>query len=290
MESMTGYGKASDEAGGIRVSVDVRGVNYKGLDIHMRLPQALWNREAACREAVRHRAARGRVDVAVSLELLVEEAVEVRLSGGVLHSLGAITASLVAEKKLERGLTFSDVLAIPEALSVKLSSQRQPEAEACLDRALAAALEAFSTARRGEGARLKAQFEAGRASLETQLDRAEALEADQAGEIRRRLETQLAEMKGQLDPQRLEQEALLLAGKADVREEVVRLRAHASELEKILSKDSGGEGKRLDHLFQEMQREVSTLLAKSATLDLTRCGMEMRLLVEQLREQVQNVA
>lgn len=290
MESMTGYGKASEESAGIRVTVEIRGVNYKGLDIHMRLPQALWNREAACREAIRSRAARGRVDASVSLDLLAEEAVEIRLSEGVLRSLGALTAALVAEKKLERGLTFSDVLAIPEALSVKLSNQRQPEAEACLERAMAAALEAFSASRRGEGARLKVQFEQGGEALGRLLDSAEALEPMQGTEVRGRLEAQLSELKGQLDPQRLEQEALLLAGKADVREEVVRLRAHSRELEKILAKGGAGDGKRLDHLFQEMQREVSTLLAKSATLDLTRCGMEMRLLIEQLREQVQNVA
>jgi len=108
--------------------------------------------------------------VAVALELLAEEAVEIRLSEGVLRSLGAITATLVAEKKLERGLTFSDVLAIPEALSVKLSPQRQGEAEGCLDRALTTALEAFSTSRRGEGERLKTQFEEGRNTLERLLE------------------------------------------------------------------------------------------------------------------------
>lgn len=290
MESMTGYGKAADESGGIRVTAEVRGVNHKGLDIHLRLPQSLWNREPACREAVRSRAARGRVDVGIALELLAEEAVEVRLSEGVLRSLGSITATLVAEKKLERGLTFSDVLAVPEALSIRLSEARQAEAEGCLDRALASALDHFSASRKGEGARLEMQFQEGRAALEGLLSTAEGLEPVQGREVRARLESQLAELKGQLDPQRLEQEALLLAGKADVREEVVRLRAHSIELERILSKGAGGEGKRLDHLFQEMQREVSTLLAKSATLELTRCGMEMRLLVEQLREQVQNVA
>lgn len=290
MESMTGYGKASEEAGGLRVTAEVRGVNHKGLDIHMRMPQSLWNREPACREAVRTRASRGRVDVGVTLDLLSEEAVEVRLSEGVLRSLGTITASLVAEKKLERGLTFSDVLAVPEALSIRLSEARQAEAEGCLERALAAALDAFSASRRGEGQRLKAQFEEGRASLENLLESAEARESDQGAEVRKRLESQLAELRAQLDPQRLEQEVLLLVQKADVREEVVRLRAHAKELGDILAKSGGGEGKRLDHLFQEMQREVSTLLAKSATLGLTRAGMEMRLLVEQLREQVQNVA
>jgi uncharacterized protein (TIGR00255 family) len=290
MESMTGYGKAAQEAGGVRVTAEVRGVNHKGLDIHLRLPQSLWGREQACRDAVRARSARGRVDVGVTLELLTEEAVEVRLSEGVLRSLGGITATLVEEKKLERGLTFSDVLAIPEALSVRLSAARQAEAEGCLDRAVASALDLFSEARKGEGMRLRAQFEEGRASLERFLGVAESLEPAQVQEVRSRLESQLAALKGQIDPQRLEQEALLLAGKADVREEVVRLRAHTKELGATLAKNAGGEGKRLDHLFQEMQREVSTLLAKSATLDLTRCGMEMRLLVEQLREQVQNVA
>jgi uncharacterized protein (TIGR00255 family) len=290
MESMTGYGKAAQEAGGLRVTVEVRGVNHKGLDIHLRLPQALWSCEPASRESVRSRAARGRVDVGVSMELLAEEAVEVRLAEGVLRSLGAVTASLRAEGKLERGLTFSDILAVPEALSIRLSEARQAEADGCLGRALAGALEAFSDSRRREGERLKAQFQDGRVALGSLLDGAEALESAQGEEIRRRLEGQLAELKGQLDPQRLEQEVLLLAQKADVREEVVRLRAHARELERILEREAGGEGKRLDHLFQEMQREVSTLLAKSATLDLTRAGMEMRLLVEQLREQVQNVA
>ena len=290
MESMTGYGKSSKETGGLRVTVEMRGVNNKGLDLHPRMPATLWCYEPLCREAVRAAVKRGRVDMFVSLEMLEEESVQVRFSEGVIKALGAVANSMVESGGLARGLTFSDLLSVPEAVVVGLSQTRMDVARECLEGALAGALEKFLECRREEGMRLKGQFQSSAKSLGDLLARARELEGAQSSEIKGRLDRAVAGLDASIDQQRLEQEVALMATRADVREETVRLGAHLQALGGMLDGSKPCEGKRIDHLMQELQREVSTLLAKSCMVELTQVGMEMRLLVEQLREQVQNVA
>ncbi len=290
MESMTGFGKATKEGSGLRLNVTIRGVNNKGLDVRLSLPFSLWSREAACRDLARGSLKRGRVDISVQMELVGESAVEVRLSEAVAAGLGGAARSMVDGGVLTRGLTFTDLMAIPDAVSVGLAPGSEGIAVELLTGALEEALSAFVASRRDEGARLESQFRDGAAAVAGHLVEARKLIPQQEADLRQRMEDRLSEMGERLDVQRLEEEILILLEKADVEEELVRLESHVEALNKILPKDSGSQGRRLDHLFQELQREVSTLLAKSRLLELTRLGMEIRLVVEQMREQVQNVA
>jgi len=290
MESMTGFGKASGEAEGLRLTATVRGVNNKGLDIRISLPMPLWSREAACRDRIRALFKRGRVDVSVQLEFIGESALEVSLSKTVAAGLGSAARSMTEDGVLSRGLTFTDLMAVPDAVNVGLSPAFEEAAASLLAETLERALAAFLGSRREEGERLARQFQEGAEALATSVAASRELVPKQEAELRGRLDERLSGMGDRLDEQRFEEEVLILLEKADVEEEIVRLESHVEGLRRILPKDSGNQGRRLDHLFQEMQREVSTLLAKSRLLELTRQGMEIRLVVEQLREQVQNVA
>lgn len=287
---MTGYGRGAAEADGLRLQVEMRGLNAKGLDIPLYLPPALLRHDLACREAVRDKVARGRVEVRVTMEFLGEEAVEVRYSEGAATALGRLAESLAARGTLVRGMTLSDLLALPDAVKVDLAPGREEAAGRNLMGALAVALEAFSATRRTEGERLLAQFRQGADALRSLADRASTLAEGQPAAVRERLQQKVRLMGVDIDPGRLEQEAALAGERADVAEELVRLHTHLEAMGHLLEGTPKDQGKRLDHLLQEMQREVSTLLAKADLVELTQVGLEMRLVVEQLREQTQNVA
>jgi len=290
VESMTGFGRGTAERGTLRVGVEVRGVNQKGLDLHLRLPAPFLRHEMVCREQVRGRVARGRVDVTVALDLLGPSAVEFSVAQGVAAAAGRTAEQLRREGLLERGLTFSDLMALPDAVSVRLAPDAEEEAKVLLLEALSQALEGFCSTRRGEGSRLLLQFETVSATMREELGKVRSLQPTQLEGARERLCQRLAQLRVDAEPGRLEQEVAMAAQRCDVSEEVERLDAHLSALAKLLREEGGDQGRRMDHLLQEMQREISTLLAKSASLELTRSGMALRLAAEQLREQTQNVA
>ncbi len=290
MESMTGYGRATSERAGMRLQVEIRGVNNKGLDIRLFMPSSLLSHEQACRKAVTSVVSRGRVEVRVALATPGEEAVNVVVSEGVIRAVSGTTSALVDKGLLARSMTFSDLLAIPDAVRIELPERLNQDARELLLGVLGRALAAFGETRRKEGAILREQFKSSVEKLESFHREALVLAERQAPEARERLSRKIEAMGLTLDEKRLEQEVALLAERFDVTEELVRLEAHRKAIEGLLEGEREKLGKRLDHLFQEMQREVSTLLAKSGFFDLTAVGLEIRLVVEQMREQVLNVA
>jgi uncharacterized protein (TIGR00255 family) len=155
---------------------------------------------------------------------------------------------------------------------------------------LGAALDSLLQTRRVEGGRILGQFREAQSTLASQVGRLDDLRRLQIESSRENLMQRVRQLGVEVDAGRMEQEVALAAERSDVAEEVVRLQAHVAALAGMLDGTEGDLGKRLDHLLQEMQREISTLLAKSSLIELTRVGLESRLLVEQLREQVQNVA
>ena len=290
MESMTGYGRAAVENQGLRISCEVRGVNHKGLDLHLMLPPALLCHEMACRRVIRERIFRGHLDVRATLEFLGEEAVEVRYAEGVAHALGRLASKLTQEGSLARGMTLGDLLGLPGAVQVGLNPALEDGAGMLLLDALGRALEQFLKTRKEEGERILGQFERGSVALAAFLEGLSPLLPAQVDAARQKLALRVAQIAVSVDEARLEQEVALAAERADVAEEFERLRSHQRAFQGLLAGDVPDCGKRLDHLLQEMQREVSTLLAKAGLMEITQTGLEMRLLVEQLREQAQNVA
>lgn len=287
---MTGYGRASSEGSGLRIAVEIRGVNHKGLDVHLLLPASLMCHEMACRRAVRERISRGHLDVRVGLEFAGEEAVEVRYAEGVARALGHLSARLSEEGALAQGMTLGDLLTLPGAIQVGLNPAIEERAGALLIETMDRALASLLQSRQEEGIRIRDQFDRGAASMGGLLQRLGPLLPAQVEAARQRLAQRAAQIVAGVDPARLEQEVALAAERADISEEFVRLKSHQVALGGLLGGAVTDRGKRLDHLLQEMQREVSTLLAKAGLMEITQAGLEMRLLVEQLREQAQNVA
>jgi uncharacterized protein (TIGR00255 family) len=270
----------------------MRAVNGKGLDVRMRLPSGMDQLE----QQVRTHAARvlKRGNVQVSLQLACEEpSVELRINPNALFA--AVEAAQQVSDAMGEPVSADAVLAmrgVVEAVSV----EADPEAVAARDvellKAAEVALEALAANRREEGVRLSAV-------VSGQLDRIEALTAEAAANpsrtpeaIQARLAQQVERLTGAspaLDPDRLHQEAMLLAVKADIQEEIDRLRSHVEAARELLAAEGEPVGRKFDFLAQEFNREANTLCSKSSDTALTRIGLELKNTIDQLREQVQNI-
>ncbi|MBV9066547.1 MAG: YicC family protein, partial [Methylobacteriaceae bacterium] len=265
-------------------------VNAKGFDLRLRMPPGFDALEPAVRAVVPKRLARGTCFASLSAQRA--GAGDVRINRPALDALLAALADIPVTANLQPA-SLDGLLAVRGVVEVAEPSEDEPATQALhadLRRGLAAALDALIAARQQEGAALGAL-------LAERLDRMQALQqcADKApGRTReaigKRLADQVASLAGNpgLDPERLHQEAVLLAVKADIREELDRLATHIAACRELLAK-GGAVGRRLDFLAQELSRESNTLSAKSPDAELTAIGLELKVEVEQFREQVQNL-
>lgn len=291
ISGMTGFGRAEGAHAGLRWAWEARSVNSRGLDLRLRLPPGLEAIEPAARRAVQARFTRGSFNL--TLQTRPEEgAPEVRINHELLRAYLDALEPYGLDGVADRP-RLDALLALPGVLA---GAAREPDAEAraALEQALLAGLDAalreLAASRSDEGA-------ANAAALYDILDRIGALTGAagdiaslQPGQIRARLEETLRELLGdvRIDEARFAQEAALLAGKADVREELDRLAAHVDAARGLLAEGSPC-GRKLDFLAQEFNREANTLCSKSVDLELTRIGLDVKAAIEQLREQIQNV-
>jgi len=292
ISSMTGFGRAAGTAGVWTYLWEMRAVNGKGLDVRMRLPSGMDQLE----QQVRTHAARvlKRGNVQVSLQLACEEpSVELRINPNALFA--AVEAAQQVSDAMGEPVSADAVLAmrgVVEAVSVEADPEAVAARDAELLKAAEVALEALAANRREEGVRLSAV-------VSGQLDRIEALTAEAAANpsrtpeaIQARLAQQVERLTGAspaLDPDRLHQEAMLLAVKADIQEEIDRLRSHVEAARELLAAEGEPVGRKFDFLAQELNREANTLCSKSSDTALTRIGLELKNTIDQLREPVQNI-
>jgi uncharacterized protein (TIGR00255 family) len=283
--SMTAFARRGADFPAGALVWELRSVNHRYLDIGLRLPEELRAIEVGVRELIARRVERGKVDV--TLKFQVRESV----AGSTLDAMAArqLLSAGAEVRQLAPDLaamSVHDVLRWPGVL-------RSPafDAEALGNDALKlfeAALEELIATRAREGKRLRAALEERLRTIRESLERLATLLPEIARDYRARLEARLAEIRAQLDPTRLEQELVIFATRADVAEEVDRLRAHVVEVARVLA-SRGQVGRRLDFLMQELNREANTLASKSVDLRLTNIAVELKVLIEQMREQVQNI-
>lgn len=265
-------------------------MNQKTLDLQIKLPPVLFGAEHKLREMCRQRVSRGRVEVFVNYQILSPELVSVIFSEAVVKALHGALKPLAAEGVVTRELSPSDILSFSEIFSFSPTDGAKQLLESVMLRAAEEAFSNFLSRRKEEGGRLLPQFISGTGALLEMARAARDLEEVQRRTVTDNFRKKVSDLIQVADPARLEQEAVMAAEKVDVSEELTRLISHLEAFSGTLGEDGGPMGKKLDFLLQEMQREVSTLLAKSALMELTRAGLEMRGVVEQLREQVNNVA
>lgn len=282
---MTGFGRAEREADGVRVAWELRAVNGKGLDVRLRMPGSLDRMEAAVRGRAKARLARGNVQAGLQLETGETTGVTIK---------EAAAANLVAAARQlheAHGLTMPDAGQLLSMRGVLEASSSEPDegADAIVLATLDEALDALLTEREREGAQLAAVLGEQLDGIARLTGKAAADPSREPEAIRARLATQVARLgETELDPDRLHAEAVMLAVRADLTEELDRLRAHVASARALLS-EGGAIGRRLDFLAQELGREANTLCAKSNAAAVTAIGLELKLTIDRFREQVQNV-
>lgn len=290
--SMTGFARAQGALGPWSYAWELKSVNAKGLDLRLRTPPNFDAVEMKARAALSGRLARGSVFANLAARRAEEEGA-VRVNRAALDRLlaaleGVPLAANLAPPSLDGLLAVRGVVEVVEPEDDEAQrAALEKDVLACLEDAL----EALVASRRGEGAALVAVLTDRLTRIGGLAARADALPARQPEAVRERLAQQIArlmETADTLDPARLHQEAVLLAVKADIREELDRLKAHVASAQKLLA-EGGPIGRRLDFLSQELGRETNTLCAKSNDSSLTAIGLDMKIEVEQLREQVQNI-
>jgi uncharacterized protein (TIGR00255 family) len=291
MRSMTGYGEASGENARYGITVSLRAVNHRFLDVQLRIGDELRSSEAALRDLLGKEVTRGRVEARVEVRPLAERKAEVQVNMGVVRAAHAAVHQLVEAGLVERGLAAGDLLRLPEAFRVEVSSEAwDSEDHELLLRVTGDAVTQLVAGRELEGASLVAILDERLNGLDGVVARLDALRGNVREEIAAALRKRLAELlSGQpLDEARIAQEVAVLVDRSDVSEEIDRLRSHVEHFRSV-TREAGAAGKRLDFLTQEIFRELNTLGAKCRNAEMTRAVLDAKVLTEQMREQVQNV-
>ena len=288
IHSMTGYAAASATLGAVSLHLELRSVNSRFLDLNFRIGDELRHCEPQLRAAISARLQRGKVDCRLQMQAdaVAQEGAALRLNAALLERLAE------AQADVRRRLPDAAPLAVGEILRWPGVLEETPLDEAAIVAAVEAltrrALDDFIASRAREGEKLAAvmqdRVDAMRALLQQVAPRIPAAQAAYTERLRARIR----EMVETVEEDRILQEVAVFAARIDVAEELARLATHLDEVERIL-RQSGACGKRLDFLMQELNREANTLASKSAVTEVTQAAMELKLCIEQMREQVQNL-
>ena len=290
--SMTGFAESSGAHEGLRWRWEAKSVNGRGLDIRLRTPPGFESLEQPSRMLVTERFRRGSLQASLTVEQQ-DNVRGLRVDAAALASAVKIAREIAAETGLEParidGLLALKGVIVQEEQGLADPLQRA-DRDAAILKSLADALDALCKARANEGTKLQALLTAQINDVERFTNEAAGMAAAQPAALRKRLQDQISDMLagGSLPEERLAQEAALLASRADIREELDRLHAHVQDARALLA---GGEnvGRKLDFLAQEFNREANTLCSKSADIAITRTGLALKAVIDQFREQAQNV-
>jgi uncharacterized protein (TIGR00255 family) len=286
ISSMTGFAAASTESAQGSLGVELRTVNHRYLEFQTRIPDELRPLEPAMREAVAGRLTRGKVDCRVTYTPVSTAARSLVPDAQAMATLGAAAAEVARRFPDARALSVSEVLHWPGVLADEsLSPEKLKEPVLAL---LARAIGDLDQTRQREGAKLEAVLRDRLDGMSKLVTEAQPLLPGAVKAFQDKLAAKIAEAGASPSDERVHQEIVLYAARIDVDEELQRLATHVTEFRRVL--DRGGAcGKRLDFLCQELNREANTLGSKSVANDMTRISVELKVLIEQLREQVQNI-
>ncbi|NLA58265.1 MAG: YicC family protein [Firmicutes bacterium] len=288
--SMTGYGygQAGDQ---VVVTVEMRSVNQRYSDFSIRLPREYSFLEEPIRRIAASKVRRGRVEISVTIEDFREKARTVKIDWGLLQGFDRAVSEVAERLELEPTNRVDFLLSLPGVLEpVAVDEDDAGLLQSLVEAAAQEAADALVEMRKAEGARLAAALLEHLAFLERGLEEVKVLAESLPQEALARLQTRIAELVGDMsiDPNRLAAEAAIIADRANIDEEIVRLASHLAEFRSTLEGDEPM-GRKLDFLIQEMNREVNTIGSKSSNVAISRWVVEAKTVIEKLREQVQNV-
>lgn len=284
--SMTGFAASEREVADGVLIAELRSVNHRYLELQLKLDDNLRSFEPLVRELVMAKLGRGKVECRLSLMQRADRAMQAELDDGALQQLAKMTAKAQQHFPQSQSLSVADILRWPGVVVSNGVNNAMLADE--IRASLTQVLQELADSRSREGAKLKALILERLAAMEKLVEQVKPLLPLQIKAYQERLTAKLQEAMKSLDEERIRQELIMFAQRADVDEELTRLSAHIGEVKRILDADSAA-GKRLDFLMQELNREANTLGSKSVSTEVSQVSMALKVLIEQMREQIQNI-
>ena len=290
LRSMTGFGRGEDTIGGRHIVFEIKSVNHKYFEFNSRIPRGYLFLEDKLKAYIQGKISRGKVDVFLQIETLEETDVQVLVN----HSLASAYVTALQELKERYQLPDEPSLALLSKYSDIFSVHKAPEDEDAVWEAVRQvadqAIASFLKMREAEGARLKADILEKAGEIVALVDQVERHTPETVEHYRERLKAKIEELlqDNRFDEQRVLTEVAIFADKVAVDEETVRLRSHFQQLQKLVDSD-GPVGRKIDFLVQEMNREANTIGSKSVNSQIAYLVVDIKALIEKIREQVQNV-
>ena len=288
MLSMTGYGRAMRELDGRQLTIELKSVNHRFLDLSFRMPRNLMFLEDDARKLIGARLSRGHVDVFMTYRNARSDARKVQVDRALFDAYASALSSLT-DSGVEDDRSLMSIARLPDVLVVTEAEEDQDALRALLKETLDAALDQLVEMRRREGAEMKKDLAFRTDRIEEMTNAVEARYPATVEEYTCRLRASIEELIGRnVDETRLLTEVAVMADRSAIAEETVRLHAHIAQLRECLEK-AEPVGRRIDFLVQELNREVNTISSKSQDVPITQLVVSMKAEIEKLREQLQNI-
>lgn len=290
LKSMTGYGRADGATAAYLYTVEVQAFNHRFTDVRIRLPKTLASLEHGLQRAIREGVHRGRFDVQVTEKLSGETSRNLRIDRTAIQQYIGALRELQRDLDLGGEITIEALIGMRDLVTLEAAEVDMAEAGTVIAQLLQAALDDVDSMRRKEGENLARSLETGMSQIEANLATVETRAPELVEAHRTRVQERVSALLGGPlpDPDRLAQEAAILAERSDIAEECTRLKSHIQQFRAII-RGTGPHGRRLDFLLQEMHREVNTLGTKAADATLSPVVVAMKADLERVREQVQNI-
>lgn len=290
IKSMTGFGRCEICESDRKFTVEMKSVNHRYLDVNLKMPKKLNFFESAIRGLLKEYAQRGKVDIFVTYEDMTEENVSIKYNKDVAAKYLEYLRQISSDFGLEDDIRVSTLSKYPEVFSMEEAEIDEEGIWKTLEKAFRGAAEGFVETRIKEGEHLKEDLIGKLDEMLTHVEFIEERSPQIITEYRRKLTDRVQELLEDIkvDESRLLTEVTVFADKVCVDEEIVRLKSHIASTKQALL-EGGSIGRKLDFLAQEMNREANTILSKSNDLEISNCGIELKTLIEKVREQIQNI-
>lgn len=290
IKSMTGFGRAELLDEEKKITVEMKSVNHRYLDINMRMPKKLSIFEAAIRSVLKEYIQRGKVDLFITYEDYTQSRVSVKYNREIAGQYMEYLRQISEEFQLSNELNAISLSRYPEVFTMEEQVQDEKEMWGALEETIRKAAVQFVETRTREGAHLKTDILEKLRGMEEKVSLVEERAPEILREYREKLEAKVKELLAdtQLEESRIAAEVILFADKICTDEETVRLRSHIRHMEAVLSEDEGI-GRKLDFIAQEMNREANTILSKANDLETSNLAIDLKTEIEKIREQIQNI-
>ncbi len=290
VRSMTGYGKGFAENENARVTIEMKSVNHRYLDLNIKLPKKLNFLESLIRNKISESIFRGKVDVYITLNEHSDACYKVSINDIIAKEYYDSISAMAEKLGIDNDLKASNLVRLPDVIELEETDSDEDELKALVLSALSDCINQFVEARIAEGARLEADLVAKMDEMLVLVDKLEKRSPIIIEEYKTRLTTKIHELleDNHIDESRIAQEVTMYADKVCIDEEMVRLKSHVAETRSVFNLDKEV-GRKLDFLAQELNREANTILSKSTDVEIADIGITLKTLIEKVREQIQNI-